>query len=357
MTNKVYTADTESVSQVRIVRQKSDILGGSNSQSTGNLNRYKESQINSALRQTEASLTADLKALFVSVGLNLTSMKIYHNSPYLAKCLDSAKYNGFANGFTFIVFEFDNHPKLFEFTICSLNDKFSRLEGRVYAKRKAYHSLRSSISKDVPNFGLKAYPDHEKNEQKLQSSITPFKIGNYIVKHFIKKPIEKPEPYVNPLEDLHEDSVLEKVKQHLISNQKLVPESIRLYTQYVRNYSNSLFKGLLGTPEFFKSLSDDSKQLSSTGGYTVYGILGTNSETNQTEIFVTYSRCSDEEGFNKSYGRKQCLLNFLNGKFNPYTLKQEVPSISGALIQILETYISRGINIEITPKASDLIPK
>ena len=207
------------------------------------------------------------------------------------------------------------------------------------------------------NFGLNVYPDHEKDEQKLQSSITPFKIGNYIVKHFIKKPVEKPEPYVNPLIGLCEDGLLVGVKRHLIETQGLVPESIRLYTQYVRRYDNSLFKGLLGTPEFFKALNDKGKELISTGGYTVYGILGTKAESGVTEVFVTFSRCSDEEGFNKSYGRKQCLKNFLDNKFNPYTLKQELPSISTALIQVLETYINRGINIEITPKASDLISK
>lgn len=358
MTNKVYTADTESVSQVRIVHQGKDFLGGSNSQFPPNLNRYKQSQINSALRQTDISLTTDLKALFIARGLNLTAMRIFHNSPFLAQCLGSAKYTGLANGFTFIVFEFDNHPKLFEFTICNVNDKFSRLEGRVYAKRKAYHAIRrAALVEGTLNFGLNIYPDHEKNEQKLQSSITPFKIGNHIVKRFIKKPVEKLESYVNPLIGLCEDSLLIGVKKHLIETQGLVPESIRLYTQYVRRYDNSLFKGLLGTPEFFKNLNDEGKELISTGGFTVYGILGTKVENGETEVFITFSRCSDEEGFNKSYGRKQCLKNFLDNKFNPYTLKKELPSISSALIQILETYINRGINIEITPKVSDLIPK
>ena len=52
MTNKVYAANTESVSQIRLVRQSSDFLGGNNSEYPLNMNRYKQNQTNSALKQT-----------------------------------------------------------------------------------------------------------------------------------------------------------------------------------------------------------------------------------------------------------------------------------------------------------------
>ena len=358
MTNKVYSANTESVSQIRLVRQSSDFLGGNNSEYPLNMNRYKQNQTNYALKQTELSLDNDFKQLFASAGLNLVAMRLHHNSPFLAKCLGTAKYTGLANGFTFIIFEFDNHPKLFEFSICATTDTFSRLEGRVYTKRKAYHGLRKYLTdKTISNFGLNIYPDHEKNVAKSQDSITPFKISNYIVRHFIKKPVLKLEPEINSLEFVNEDEILDSVKASLIKSHNLIPESIRLHTQYVRRYNNSLFNGLLGTNAFFNKLTDETKELHSTGGFTIYGIVGTNAETNLNEIFITYSRCSNEEGYNKSYGRKQCLQNFLNQKYNPYTLKQEIENIGDSLIQILQTYIKKAINIDLAPKPSDLIPK
>lgn len=311
-------------------------------------NRLKQRTENNVFRETDVSLTKDLIDFFKNkTNLDLTSIKIHHSSKTLAKSIPCARYNE-ANGFTLVVFEFSNHPKLFSYSICILGDNFSRLEGRVYAKRRALNLLKLSLPKPVfdivgnvveytptvENYGLLAYPDHVKNEQKNPNSVTPIKIANWFVKNFIKSPVQKVVKELNPLSLYNEDNLLENAKDNLAKEHNIDPESVKLYTQYIRKYSNSLLNGLLGTPEWFKNLTDETKQLISNGGYTVYGIIGTNKDTGQRSIFVTYSRCSDEEGFEKSLGRKQCLINIINNKYDTYKYTIEIESISEALLNL-----------------------
>lgn len=170
--------------------------------------------------------------------------------------------------------------------------------------------------------------------KKNPNSVTPIKIANWFVKNFIKSPVQKVVKELNPLSLYNEDNLLENAKDNLAKEHNIDPESVKLYTQYIRKYSNSLLNGLLGTPEWFKNLTDETKQLISNGGYTVYGIIGTNKETGQRSIFVTYSRCSDEEGFEKSLGRKQCLINIINNKYDTYKYTIEIESISEALLNL-----------------------
>lgn len=344
MTQTVSIINAESSVQSRVLPKDTskDFLGGINSQHIPNTNRFLQKKLNNSFVKVEKELDKELLEYFQGQNLKLASIKVYHNSPFLKKCLSVQKYKE-CNGFTLAVFTFENGSKLFTFSICSKNDMFSRLEGRVYTKRKALNDLRT---KGLD--GLYSYPEPSvKLEQ--PPKLTPNKIGNWIVRNFIAKPkVKAVIEEVNPLAFKNEDQLLIKAKKTLIEQFNLDPESIKLYTQYIRFYETSHFKYLLATPAFYKDLKDESKDLISCGGYTVYGIVGINKDTHEKNVYVTISTCSLQESFTKSFGRKQCLINFAKKDFNVYFMSAPVHNMSEALIKLTETYIENVINVDMS---------
>lgn len=353
MSNAVYAVKEES-NRSRLVKEP---VGTTVTKPTGYLRQRLE---NNVFRETDVSLNQDLKNFFLNkTNLKLLGIYIYHNSPSLAKSLQAAKYKE-AAGFTLVVFKFENHPSLFSYSLCKLGENFSRLEGRVYAKRRALSSLNKSLPKPVfdivgnvkeytgqlPNYGLLSYPDHPKNIEKNPNSVTPTKIANWFIKNFIKTPVEKLPKPINPLSVYNEEVLLLAAKQHLAKTHDIEVDSVKLYTQYIRKYSNKMFNGLLATPEWFKSLDDQHKELISNGGYTVYGIIGTNAKTKTRQIFVTISRCSDEESFEKALGRKQCLTNIVKNKFLVFNYTKEVDNVCDSLISLFMQQHKVAVNCE-----------
>lgn len=310
--------------------------------------RLLQSKMNLVLKQTEKELDKDLNDYFVNnTNLQLKSTKVYHSSHLLSKDLRIANFKQHANGLTFIVFEFENHVPLFYFSVCSKEDNFSRLEGRLTAKKKALFVLteRDKTNKVIGGIDkLYSYPTEEQYTQ----SINPLKIGNWIVKHKILPEKEKNPIYVNPLKYQNEDQLLEMAKHQLATKHNIDPSTIRLHTQYIRFYENNLFRfGLVCTPEWFKDLDQEGKKLISTGGYTVYAMVGTLKDSDKKEVFVSYSRCSNEEAFVKSYGRKQCLINFIDDKIDAYSLSQPIENYKEALVGLAESKFSHAINVKV----------
>jgi len=319
--------------------------------------RLLQGKMNLVLKQTEQVLDKDLLDYFTqNTDLVLKSTKIYHGSHLLAKDLRIANFRQHSNGLTFIVFEFENHVPLFHFAICSKEDNFSRLEGRLIAKKKALFALtqrneQGQIIGSIEN--LYTYP----SRPEYTESINPLKIGNWIVKHHILPEKEKDAIYVNPLKYQNEDQLLEMAKHQLSTKHNIDISTIRLHTQYIRFYSNSLFShGLVCTPEWFKELDQEQKKLISTGGYTVYAMIGQVKDTDTKEVFATFSRCSDEEAFVKSYGRKQCLKNFIEDKIEGYSLSAPIDNFKEALVTLAENKLSHAINIKVeSDKVSSLV--
>ena len=344
MSNKVIVQTTSENKQIYQVNKKPDYLGGENSKYPPNFNRYVQRKENLTFKRMENELTNDIKKWLVDNGHNLISLKIYHSSPSLVRnSLQVSKYNE-ANGLTLLVLEIEGHPKLFTFSVCSKNDMFCRLDGRVYAKLKMKDAL------DTKGLGgLYTYPVPEQyRDVSTNKSLTPSKIGNWIIKTFIHRNKKvKSLPVVNSLVFQNEDSLLDEAKKALISNYNLVPESLTLHTQYIRKYKTDMFAGLNGTLEWYSQLSDETKQLVSNGGFTVYGITGINVETKAKEIYITFARCSDQEAFQKSLGRKQCLINFAKNKVQPFSITKDVPDIKGSLVAVAQTVLQIAINIDI----------
>lgn len=304
--------------------------------------RSYQNKMNIAFKQTEAELNKDLTKFFQDSELVLKHFKVYHSSHLLSKDLRIANFRSFANGLTFIVFEFENNAPLFYFTICSKDDNFSRLEGRVYAKRKA---LRALTTEGIA--GLFSYP----TDPQYTSSINPLKIGNWIVKHHILPEKEKKIVPVNALKYQDEEKLLGMAKEVLGTKYKLDPSTFKLTSQYIRFYRNKTFAhGLVCTPEWFKTLDQEGKELISNGGYTVYSMVGVEKETGKRFAVVTFAICSKDEAFTKSYGRKQCLINFIKDKVEVFSMEKEVLSMKNALISLAETSLQHAINVKIDPK-------
>lgn len=304
--------------------------------------RSYQNKMNIAFKQTETELNKELSEFFKKSELILKHFKVYHSSHLLSKDLRIANFRSFANGLTFIVFEFENHTPLFYFTICSKEDNFSRLEGRVYAKRKA---LRALTTEGIE--GLFAYP----TDPKYTSSINPLKIGNWIVKHYILPEKEKKVVPVNSLKYQDEEKLLGMAKEVLATKYKLDPSTFKLTSQYIRFYRNKTFAhGLVCTPEWFKTTEQEGKELISNGGYTAYSMVGVEKETGKRFAIITFALCSNEDAFIKSYGRKQCLINFIKDKVDIFAMEQEVPSMKDALISLAETSLKHAINVKIEPK-------
>lgn len=302
--------------------------------------RLYQSKMNSVFKVTEQELDIDIANFFKEkTDLVLKSSKIYHSSHLLASCLNVAKFKNYANGLSFLYLEFENHSPLFFYTVCSKQDNFSRLEGRVYAKRKALYALNS---KGID--GLYSYP----TLPEYASSINPFKVGNWIVKHKILPEREKAPIYVNPLKYENEDRLLAMAKELISQKYDINLDTIRLHTQHIRFYETALFShGLVCTPEWFNNLQQEGKKLISTGGYTMYAMVGTKKDSDEKEVFVAASRCSNEEAFVKAYGRKQCLINFIKDQVEVYKLSQPVESMNSALISLAEQAFKHAINVEI----------
>lgn len=345
---------------------KSNILGGSNSERKPK-DYHKQKRINTTYRKTETELNQEIAEFFqTNFQLKLNKIEIHHVSPQLATCLQATKFTE-ASGITIAILHIDNHPKYFGFSLCDLKDTFSRLEGRVYAKRRMLHKLKDSLPRpilspqtkkeisvttQVPNFGLFVYPIPEAfNTIENQAKVTPLKIANWVIKNFVKPKIEKPQADPNPLIFKNEDTLLKMAKKHIAEVADLDPASIKLYTQYIRYYETSHFKGALATPEFFAELDDKTKQLNSFGGYTVYGITAKHRVTGAESIFVTISRCSNKEAFTRSLGRKQCLINFTKNQFNPYSLSQPLESVSAGLLVSFQELTKLTVNVDLTVKS------
>lgn len=312
--------------------------------------RLYQGKLNAALKEAEKELDVDLLKLLQDQGVEVTGIKNYHSSHLLSKSLSIAKFGAHANGLTFIIFEFKDKPPLFFFSVCSLKDNFSRLEGRLYTKRRAVRAL---IEKGLA--GLYSYPTREGFEM----SVNPTKVGNWIVKNHILPEVEKEPAYINPLKYQNEDNLLVLAKGTLAHKYNLDLDSIRLHTQYIRFYRNSLFtQGLVCTPEWFKDLDQEGKELISNGGYTIYAMIGDNKETKKKEVIVTVAICSKEDAFVKSFGRKQCLNNFIQGNVKEYSLSQPLESVNQALVALAEQYFEHAINVKIEPeKVNSLLPK
>lgn len=323
-----------------------NLLGGANSEYPPNLNRFAERDLNKSLRQVEQELLTEIKNLIAtSTDLVLTGISFHHVCKDLRTSLKAAKFND-VRGFGIAIFTFENNQRLFSYSICDKRDTYSRLESRVYCLRTAFSQIKKSLQSGADNLGLSYIPTPEGIEKNYLSD-TPSKIANYVIKNcFRRTPIES--KGVNPLHFLDEDGTRSDVIQKLSDKNNLDPESIKFYSLNIRKYSSKYFSGMNCTPKFFKELKDDSKELTSRGGYVMMAVEGIKKETGKKEIFVTASFCSPEENFNRDYGRRQCLINFMLGRYDPYSLSQELPGkMSDALVLLAPRYINQVVNVVI----------
>lgn len=301
--------------------------------------RYKQRKINKTFKEAEKQLDQELRSELANAGLVVESIKMYHASRTLAQGLRIVNFSQYYKGMTLLVIELKNQTPIFTYVLCSKEDTYSRLEGRVYVKRKAV-----SFLKDKALNKFLTYP----TPQEYVKSITPEKIGNWIAKSFLIPKQDKKVVPINPLKYRDEEVLLAQAKAVLATRENLEIESMRLHSQHIRFYANKVFsQGLVCTPEWFKDLDQEGKELLSNGGYTAYGILAKLKDSDEKLVLVTFARCSKDEAYVNSYGRKQCLINFIKGNYNGYKYNQKVTSINSALVSLAEQAFGHAINVKI----------
>lgn len=301
--------------------------------------KYTQQRTNTYLNNIEKDLDIQIHEYFKNLNINY-KMFIYHHSPLLSKKLKCPSYKE-KKGFTLLVFEIENKLKTFSFSLCSLKDNFSKLDGRVFAKIKAIDILKA---KGID--GLYTYPINSKMEEvfkdksieDINKSITPSKIGNWIINNFITKKVKEESFDINVDEDILLNIVKDKIKTLFPQVLSITPLIIQ-----VRQYETDLFSsGLFATKDWLNSQEIPGKCLKSTGGYTVYNFR-VKTEVEEFTLF-TFSTCNIEDNFNTKLGRKVCLLNFVKNNFNTYTLSKQSETFEEDLLRLLETCIKKPIN-------------
>lgn len=332
--------------------------------------RLEQRMHNNTMRVAEQQIDSEINEFFKTHQelYGIPRIHIIHNSHQLANGYDNnvAKYKK-ANGLTIICLEFKLNDgsikKLFHYSVCDLEDFYSRLEGRLCAKSRLLRSMNNSLILNVTgsfkaysdlNLGLYSYPKHEKDPVKDDSNVSARHLLNWVIKHRINR------EYISSNKNsklqnesfyklVNETQTLNEVKELLALEHNLDPNTIQVSCDYIRPYYNptvsKLFNfgtSLYTTADYFNSLEIQGKKLLS-GGYTMYLIKGQIKDSSETVVCVSSSLCSDKDCFDKKIGRVLCLLRFKNKK--TYTafkvpnnkkinLKLAIPRLVESLYQI-----------------------
>lgn len=336
---------------------------------------------NKAVRTAEQQIDQELNEFFEQHKelYGIPRIHVIHNSPQLKECFNDnvAKYKT-ANGLTIVCLEFTLNDgsikKLFQYSICDLEDTYSRLEGRLCAKSRMLRDLNNSLVLNVTgsfkeysdlNLGLYSYPKHEKDPIKDDSNVTARHLLNWVIKHRINHEYTSSKNYKLNNESFYkvvnETQTLNEVKEALVLEHNLDPDTIKVSCDYIRPYYNptvsKLFNfgtSLYTTLDYFNSLEVEGKKLLS-GGYTMYAIKGKIKDSTETIVCVSSSLCTDKDCFDKKIGRVLCLLRFKNK--NTYTAfkipDNKTVDLKLAIPRLVESLYQIPVNLDLTLPTQD----
>lgn len=354
MSSNIILSHSESTEHRSQIRQTS-ILDGRNSSHVPSPKRHVQLKQNNSFRAAEKAFDKQIADYLEAQGMKLNSIKVIHNSPQLKVCSPSMKYTE-ANGFCVVILDIEGQLKHFGISICDLEDTYSRLDARFYAKR---HILNNLLNHGLS--GLRTIPVTPKMKEVFKDDIdainattTNYKICNHIVKTYIKKPKEVIKT-VSPLASANEQELVNVAKEFLVENFDFNKEGIETTAVYFRNYSTDFFSGLLATPEWFRQLQNPKKQMDTHGGFTVCGFKGTHAKTGVTLVAMTIATCSHQDNFDYSIGRKQCAVNIVRGKLKMFSSKQPIENIKESLIHNGQVLLKYPVNLEPQTLTQDLL--
>lgn len=190
----------------------------------------------------------------------------------------------------------------FAYSVCSKEDTYSRLIGRVEAKARLKTNLINGL---IIQESDKPYP-------KTLSQF--YRFVNMVVSD--TAPITKPQKVdngVHPLTYAKED-VLEALAKSTITSQfpGLLARNMQTIPIYIRRYNNTYYENMYGTYEYImqKQAENPNEEvvLDSTGGITGLAFLFEHED--KTYIATSSALCHISDHFDKAIGRKIIYQNF-----------------------------------------------
>lgn len=262
--------------------------------------RLRQLRLNIAYKQSDKNLSEQIESI---LGTTDYTLHVRHHSHQLTNHMVNARrYNRKrTNGITVVVLQ---SPVLaapvFGYSVCSVEDTFSRLIGRVLAKENLIQTFVAGSAQVLP--------EHQDTSRQHQLH----RYVNYIVEKVAPriKPVVA-DTGVNPLLFVDENKLSLDVKQLISRTFATNTKEIECNFMYVRRYSNNFFGNQFASLEYIQdnaeTYPEDSVVLESTGGYTV-GVFKFKYE-GVDHLVYSAVKCLPEDHFNKSIGRKLVLKN------------------------------------------------
>lgn len=294
---------------------------------------------NNLERQIEKALDQKILEFFETrPDLELDKIHTYHISKSLKGGLKTQHYNR-SNGFTLLVVLFKNADPLFQVAVCSDNDTYSRLLGRVTVKERVVNNLKEK--------GLNAFLSYPLSENTYKIPTYRYIANRYInenLKRSVKPILKNPLPLTNVSEKELLDLAINQIS--LVNGLKVVKDSVDISVHHIRlvNYKGT---ALLGTLPFFKSKRVFG-ELYSNGGLTLVSLKFTLQGQEDRLAAVTWASCSTEDVYSKSYGRKQGLKNIIEQRVHYFRINDlaDYRQYDEYALNFLETNVKYPINLD-----------
>ena len=265
--------------------------------------RLRQLRLNIAYMQSERNLDQSIQRI---LGGEDYKLHIRHHSHQLATHVKNAmRYNrDRTNGITVVVLESPALARpVFGYSVCSVEDTYSRLIGRTLAKENLVKTLVSGSAQVLPA-GSDLLISQSRDKQ-LHRYI------NHIVTQVAPrlKPATKDQG-VNPLVFVNEDSLNLEIKQLIAKKFGVDTKEIQNHFEFIRRFNNKYFGNQFATfaniQEYSAKNPNDAVELDSTGGFTL-GVFTFKYEGTDHLLYAV-THCSPEDHYNKSFGRKSAML-------------------------------------------------
>ena len=302
--------------------------------------------------------------------LVLDKINIYHINKNLKQGINTLRYTK-SNGFTLLIASFTNALPVFQVAVCSSEDTYSRLTGRITVKERIVNALKVK--------GMAAFETYPLEENYLQLNIPRYFANRYIKENLTKRVINK-KTISLPLKDVTEEYLrqlaIEKIKLNIAKEASekgivltLDEESVYTTVQHIRVLqANFIAPVQLGTMGHFREVlgkdengvSHASNQIKACGGLTLqatrFKVKNETAGTSQELVGLTWASCSDKDVYSKEYGRKQCYQNIVKDRFQIYSITSPFNSgkeFNNYCIRYLESKLQFPINFTITPELEE----
>lgn len=266
--------------------------------------RLRQLRLNLAYKQSDKDLSQQINSL---MGNNEYKLHIRHHSHQLTTHVKNAmRYNRErTNGITVAILVSPSLARpVFGYTVCSVEDTFSRLIGRVQAKENLLKTLTAGNAQMLPA-GTDLLISQARDQQFYRY------INEVITKHAPRVKIESKDAGIHPLTFIDENALTLEIKQLIAKTFGANTKEIEGNFVYVRRFSNNFFGNQFATHaeivKYTNENPEDNVQLESTGGFTV-GVFKFKYDDVDHLIYST-TLCLPEDHFNKSLGRKTVLRN------------------------------------------------